>query len=122
MNEIYKHFKYAEFDQKGLPGSGNAFMKASFLRMLDDARETAGVPFKIKSGYRSKSYNKKEGGIKNSSHIRGYAADIKVIGSKSRYAILKGLILTGFTRIGIAETYIHADNDPSKPGKVTWLY
>jgi hypothetical protein len=28
----------------------------------------------------------------------------------------------GFNRIGIAPTFIHVDNDPSKPEDVIWLY
>jgi hypothetical protein len=28
----------------------------------------------------------------------------------------------GFNRIGISSTFIHVDNDPSKPEDVIWLY
>ncbi|HDZ68906.1 MAG TPA: peptidase M15 [Phycisphaerales bacterium] len=122
MTRDYEHFNYSEFDQPRLPGSGNSFMHNSFLEMLDDAREIAQVPFVITSGYRTLKYNVKIGGTVNSSHCKGFAADIAVQGSKSRCKILRGLILAGFTRIGIGTDFIHADNDPGKPGEVTWLY
>jgi hypothetical protein len=32
------------------------------------------------------------------------------------------LIASGFTRIGIADTFIHVDNDPVKTPAVVWLY
>ena len=122
MRNDYKYFRCSEFDQPMLPGSGNSFMQDSFLEMLDDAREIAQVPFIITSGYRTLKHNKEVGGSVNSSHCKGFAADIAVQGSKSRCKILRGLILAGFTRIGIGNSFIHADNDPGKPGEVTWLY
>ena len=69
-----KYFKYEEFKSPDLPDSGN-LMDATFLAMLDSAREIAGIPFKINSAYRSESHNRKVGGKSTSSHLVGKAVD-----------------------------------------------
>ena len=43
-----RYFNYCEFDSPDELGSGHN-MDEDFLQMLDDAREFAGVPFKITS-------------------------------------------------------------------------
>ena len=48
----YQYFHISEFDSPDEPGSG-AGMSHKFLRMLDEARDIAGVPCKINSGYRA---------------------------------------------------------------------
>ena len=45
-------------------------------RVLEPLRQWAGVPVKISSGYRCRELNKAVGGVKNSQHIKGEAADI----------------------------------------------
>ena len=52
------HFSTYEFDCPSLPNSG-VNMDKSFLRMLDQARSIAGIPFTISSGFRSKEHNEK---------------------------------------------------------------
>ena len=97
-------------------------MDEVFLEMLDKARHLAGIPFHINSGYRSPDHNRKVGGKKDSAHLKGLAADIHCVDSRSRAYILGGLIDAGFNRIGIASTFIHVDDDPSKDADVVWLY
>lgn len=92
------------------------------LFMLNLARTLAGAPFVINSGNRCKAHNTTVGGSAKSSHLKGCAVDIKATDSKTRYNVLHGLISAGFTRIGVAKTFIHADNDKSKSQEVTWLY
>ena len=116
-----KHFRISEFDSPDVPGSGNK-MQPEFLRMLDRSREIAGVPFKITSGYRTKEHNKLVGGVSRSSHLTGWAADISCIDNRTRYHILSALIQVGFCRIGLAQTFVHVDDDPTKPADVWWLY
>tara|TARA_E500000318_G_C3426271_1_gene159301 strand:+ start:7 stop:363 length:357 start_codon:yes stop_codon:yes gene_type:complete len=116
-----KYFKYHEFDSPDKPGSGHN-MQLSFLELLDNARQIAGIPFKINSGFRTPEHNEKVGGAESSSHLRGHAADIHVSSSTYRYEILSALLEAGFTRIGIAKNFIHVDNDPIKTQKVIWTY
>lgn len=116
-----KYFRLSEFDSPDQPGSGE-MMERSVLEMLDKARGIAGVPFKITSGVRSKEHNKAVGGVSRSSHLTGWAADILAIDNRTRYHILSACIQVGFCRIGIGRTFIHVDDDPSKPADIVWLY
>lgn len=113
------HFNISEFDCKHC---GSNKMKESFLYKIDAARHIAGIPFVITSGYRCAEHNKAVGGTNDSAHVYGYAADIYIPDSYHRYKAIYGLINAGFTRIGIGKDFIHADNDPNKPGFVVWVY
>jgi hypothetical protein len=115
-----KYFKFSEFTCKC--GCGRAEMMPSALEKLEDAREKAGIPFKITSGYRCDAHNASVGGKSEGAHTSGYAIDIEASVSPSRLLIVKALLDAGFTRIGVAKTFIHADDDPSKPQKVMWVY
>lgn len=117
-----RYFNYHEFDSPDAIGSGEQMMDEVFLEMLDKARHLAGIPFHINSGYRTPEHNRKVSGNKSSSHLRGLACDIHCVDSRSRAYILGGLIDAGFNRIGIASTFIHVDDDPSKDADVVWLY
>lgn len=116
-----KYFKHKEFDSPDELGSGYK-MDRRFLEMIDNTRGLAGVPFKINSGYRTYAHNRKIGGKYNSSHLRGYAADISCKYSRNRYKIINAALKSGFKRIGIANTFIHLDNDPNKTSHVIWTY
>lgn len=115
------NFHISEFDSPDKKGSG-VLMDETFLSMLDDARVKAGIPFIINSGFRTQKHNKKVGGVKDSAHLKGVAADIKCVDSRSRFIIINALIDAGFTRIGIARTFIHCDIDIDKPQNVIWVY
>jgi hypothetical protein len=117
-----RYFNLEEFDSPDAPGSGEQHMDEEFLTMLDKARHYAGVPFVINSGYRTRAHNRKVGGSKHSSHMNGMAADISCTESRQRAYIIGGLLEAGFNRIGIGQTFIHADNDPEKPEDVVWTY
>tara|TARA_R110000796_G_scaffold16775_1_gene52219 strand:- start:169 stop:492 length:324 start_codon:yes stop_codon:yes gene_type:complete len=96
-------------------------MDVNFLAKLDEAREFAGIPFIINSAYRSPTHPLS---ISNptSSHIKGLAVDISVKDSVTRDLTLRALRAVGFTRIGIASTFIHVDLDFDKSQNVTWTY
>lgn len=46
------------------------------LALLDPLREIWGAPIYVNSGYRSPALNKAVGGVANSQHMKGQAADI----------------------------------------------
>ena len=116
-----KYFKLSEFDSQNSPGSGLG-MKQSFLTKLDNAREIAGIPFKINSGFRTPDHNVDVKGSLNSSHLRGLATDIFCNDSRSRKLIISALMAVGFHRIGIGSNFIHVDDDPEKDKDVIWIY
>ncbi len=118
------HFKISEFDSPDLKGSGQK-MDRVFLKLLDQARDRAGVPFKILSGYRTIEHNLLVNGKKNSSHLFGLAADIYLPkNSRNRFLIINALLEIGFNRIGInfKGRFVHVDMDRSKDENVLWTY
>ena len=123
---MLNYFNFEEFDSpdeigSGLPKSQGGKMDLEFLHKLDEARMLAGTPFKITSGYRTEAHNKKVGGVKGSSNTKGCAVDIAVNSGLQRGAITCALIKAGFTRLGIAKTFIHVDLDKDKQNSI-WLY
>ena len=56
-------------------------LRALVDNVLDPLREWYGKPIRVTSGFRCKALNKAVGGVPNSEHMSGYAADIDV-GSK----------------------------------------
>ena len=124
------HFKPEDFDSPDKPGSGEAGMQYEFMRGLDKARDWLGAPFVINSGFRTKSHNAAVGGRKNSSHLRGWAGDIKlepimkalkVKAPAARRRLIEALEREGFTRFGLYPTFVHVDRDPSLPPEQMWL-
>ena len=116
-----KFFKHYEFDSPDVKNSG-LLMDINFVRGLDLASLHAGIPFIIRSGYRTKAHNKIVGGVANSSHLKGVAVDISCLNSEQRYIIVKSLLMVGFNRIGIGKNFVHVDLDQDKPQNVIWHY
>ena len=116
-----KYFKLEEFDSPDEPGSGKRMHK-EIMHMLDAVRKKLGKPIKINSGYRTVARNKKIGGVNDSSHLKGLAADISCSNSVDRFKLLNLLLEAGFNRIGIAKSFIHIDIDKTKSQNVIWGY
>jgi len=94
---------------------------ASNLQVL---RDFLGEPIRINSAYRSPAHNKAIGGVKNSQHVLGRAADIKVkdIETKDLYLIIESLILDGKMKdggLGLYDTFVHYD---IRESKARWDY
>lgn len=123
-----KFFTPVEFDSPDVPGSGEN-MQSSTVRMLNQAREMTervdgDIYFSITSGYRTPEHNEAVGGVPNSAHTRGHAADIDIswMTPAQVAASMMALAGVGFRRIGLADNFIHVDNDPQKPTPATWDY
>lgn len=114
-----KNFSASEFK---CSCCGMQNMDWGFTEKLDYARDIAGIPFIITSGYRCPAHNQDVGGVSSSSHIHGHAADIACTSSEDRYTILVALQEAGFDRIGIADSFIHVDDDPHKIPGMVWHY
>lgn len=102
-----RYFKPEEFTMDGQ----NVFehMQSDFLKLLDECRHIAGVPFQINSSFRTKEKNKAVGGAPNSMHVKGRAVDIRATNGITRMKIVRAALSLGLT-VGIMENAIHLDN------------
>ena len=90
-------------------------------RVLDPIREKWQSPIYITSGYRCPALNKKVGGVENSYHTRGMAADITAksvfyntaLYTEIRILHAKGLIPLTECYMERQGLYIHVAYDPS---------
>lgn len=88
-NDI-KHFNKDEFACKcggrycdGFPVE----IEKRVVEVLDTVREYAGKPVVVSSGVRCKNHNKSVGGVGNSYHMKGRAADFSVCGYSAQTTI-----------------------------------
>jgi uncharacterized protein YcbK (DUF882 family) len=119
--EKVKYFNYSEFDSPDVQGSGQ-MMDKTLLEMLDEVRDKFDKPIHITSGFRTPAHNEAVGGVETSSHLKGLAVDIACNKSTDRFDLINCLLDIGFSRIGIADTFIHADIDQTKAQGVMWTY
>ena len=57
-------------------------LRSLCLEVLQPLRDYVGAPVHINSGYRCPELNMTVGGVKNSQHCRGEAADIRIVSPK----------------------------------------
>lgn len=118
-----KHFKDSDFECKcGHCGLGIDDMEPELMDKLQVARELAEAPFTINSAVRCEFWNDKQGGSLKSSHMSGFALDIKCDRSYPRFRMFKAILDAGFKRIGVRKDFIHVDVDPNKDEEVLWTY
>lgn len=117
MEKITPKTTYRYFSEKEIVG-----LNPELVKKLDEARHIAGIPFKINSGLRNEEQNKKAGGVADSAHLSGLAVDIACTSDIDRWKIVSAFHKVGFTRIGIAKTFVHGDIDTKKTQNVIWLY
>ncbi len=116
-----RHFSESEF-QRCSPSCSLQDMNQGTMNRFDTVRDLAGIPLVINSAYRSKEWDKAKGRSGTGAHTLGRAIDICCNTERNRFLIINSLLKAGFTRIGIAKTYIHADDSPNHTQSITWLY
>lgn len=116
-NKLSKNFSLTEFASKD--GAETPPDVLQNLRKLAKNLEVIranfdNTPIKINSGYRSPAYNTKIGGVRNSMHVKGKAADIVIkgytpaqIGAEIEKLIDAGQISQG--GLGIYPNFVHYD-------------
>lgn len=75
-DRLTQHFKAEEFKCKD--GTKEFLWAIELLEVLETIRNHFNEPVIINSGYRTPTWNTKVGGAKNSYHMKGMAADIRV--------------------------------------------
>ena len=100
--------EYFTDDELKCPCCGDLRFDHSFREKLNIARQLAGIPFCVSSGYRCPAHNEAVGS-KTENHTRGQAVDIKCADATRRFIIVKALTDVGVLGIGIYKTFIHGD-------------
>ena len=81
--QLSQHFQLSEFcNWKKYPQNIPTIQQISNMiygcrNLLEPAREAIGCPIIINSGFRNADVNRRVGGVKNSQHLLGQAADIR---------------------------------------------
>ena len=88
-----KNFKVNEFACKHC---GENEIDQRVLDMAQVIRDELGVPVRVNSGYRCEEHNRNVGGVKNSKHTKGQAADLSCsLGSTKMFEAVKKLHAEG---------------------------
>ena len=112
MPKISLNFNREEFACHCGCGSDNINM--ALISALEIIRKKVGKPITVNCGMRCAKHNAVVGGVKNSQHLLGLAADIKVQGMTPRqlHYIIECLHNSGATHIGglgLYNTFVHVD-------------
>lgn len=104
------------------------------LTILNCVRAEYGQPIKVTSGYRCPTLNFKVGGVKNSGHLYGLAADVQPFTKNNAdYLAISKLFITfakqlGYNSIVIFEkpkngipSWLHLEISKNKPSKIFTL-
>lgn len=91
----YKEMVYSEvanaYSLSNMPESLEVYKNLDFLMVmiLDPIREAVKMPIKVNSGYRCPRLNEIIGGVPNSQHLKGEAADITTDSNLDNQRILR---------------------------------
>ena len=75
MGDLSEHFSKAEF---ACHCCGDLKVDPKLVEALEKLRQKAGAPITVHDGYRCPAHNQGVGGVSDSEHTRGQAADISI--------------------------------------------
>ena len=111
MGDLSTNFDREEFECTC--GCHKVAIKLRLIAALQSLRDRVGVPITITSGYRCMEHNRKVGGVKNSRHVSGEAADIHIHGMTAKEMYGHALAIYEFRNGGIGiypqRKFIHVD-------------
>ena len=111
--KVAKNFTVAEFASKD--GSRAVIINPALPEYLQKARDHFGKPLIITSGYRTTSHNLKVGGVSNSNHVFGNAADVYIPGVSVLDLYNYFCDIAGDScEIGIYNNFVHFAVQPKK--------
>lgn len=109
MGDLSPHFSRKEFECRC---GGRLVLDDNLLDGLEALRKLAGVPVVVSAGYRCRQHNQEVGGVPNSEHTRGLAADIRLPGLSLQRMYELALEVPQFSRGGIGAydgDFLHVD-------------
>ena len=114
----WKYFDRNEFD---CSCCNQNRISTELVDMLDQARGRSGVPFRVSSGFRCETQNRRSRGKRRSSHLDGLAADLICPSGSIKASIVASLFSVGIKRVGIYKTFVHADISTTLPSPMLWI-
>lgn len=112
--QLSENFHCSEFACRC--GCGFNTVDAELVRILERVRGFFEQPVLVTSGCRCEEYNRKVGGAPNSQHVRGRAADIKVL-NVDPMVVQEYCLQLGVPGLGQYATFTHVD---SRDGHARW--
>ena len=126
MGDLSEHFSKSEFACKCGCGFGlqDGDVSPALVFLLEAIREDVGGPVRLTSGCRCPDHNQAVGGVEDSVHTLGEAADIQVEGGRHRFMVQRAANDHGAEGIGIAKGFVHVDvhKGETKPRPSAWPY
>ena len=106
--QLSAHFKVREFACRS--GADAVLIAPRLVMVLETIRAHFGAAVTINSGYRTPQYNTKVGGVTDSQHCYGTAADIVVKGQKpAAVAAYARTIMPDWGGVGVYDSFTHID-------------
>ena len=107
--QIGKHFHTGEFEcQCKLKSCVDQVISLGLVRRLDRLRDASSTPIRVTSGYRCPEHNRAVGGVENSQHTLGRAADIRA--SAHTPGVMREKYAQHiFKAIGAGANFLHVD-------------
>ena len=112
--KLSDNFSVKEFRSRD--GADTILIDEKLVKLLQKMRDKYGV-INISSAYRTKSHNKKVGGVENSQHLYGLAADVTIADKSKLEDAAKYAEKIGFNGIGLDDKYqmfLHLDTRKNK--------
>ncbi len=117
MGDLSPHFSISELCCKDC---GRCSIEGAFLEALERLRSLGPEPIDVDDGYRCPEHNAAVGGVNDSQHLLGKAADIRIMGLSLQQMYDRAVQVTAFLDGGIGcydGGFIHVDN---RDGQARW--
>ena len=109
------HLRWSMFDSPDSEGSGYLFMEREPVYILDVVCKMYRIRPDIILGYTSKPVADKMFLPSKNAHRVGLGIRIRILSTKKRMILIKGLIECGIQRIAVSEDTLYFDTDSLKP-------